>query len=62
MGNKTSMTKKILQGMVLGLILGSLLNHFAADSDWVQTYLVMGLFHVLGAMFINMLKMLACRW
>ena len=58
MGNKTSMTKKILRGMVLGLVLGSLINNFAHDVAWVQDYLVIGLFHVLGAMFISMLKML----
>ena len=58
MGNKTSMTKKILRGMLLGLVLGSLINLFAADIQCVQDYLVMGLFHVLGAMFISMLKML----
>ncbi len=58
MGNKTSMTKKILRGMLLGLILGSLINTFAHDIAWVQDYLVMGIFHVLGAMFISMLKML----
>jgi len=58
MGNKTSMTKKILRGMLLGLVLGSLINNFAHDVAWVQDYLVIGLFHVLGAMFISMLKML----
>ena len=58
MGNKTSMTKKILRGMLLGLVLGSLINNFAHDVSWVQDYLVMGLFHVLGSMFISMLKML----
>ncbi|WP_038248149.1 dicarboxylate/amino acid:cation symporter [Ghiorsea bivora] len=58
MGNKTSMTKKILRGMLLGLVLGSLINIFAHDITWVQDYLVMGVFHVLGAMFISMLKML----
>ncbi len=58
MGNKTSMTKKILRGMLLGLVLGSLMNNFAHDVSWVQDYLVMGLFHVLGSMFISMLKML----
>jgi len=58
MDNKTSMTKKILRGMLLGLVLGSLINTFASEVVWVQDYLVMGLFHVLGAAFISMLKML----
>ena len=58
MTRKTSMTQKILRGMLLGLVLGSLINNFAHDVSWVQDYLVMGLFHVLGSMFISMLKML----
>jgi len=58
MDNKTSMTKKILRGMLLGLVLGSLINTFASETAWVQDYLVMGVFHVLGAAFISMLKML----
>lgn len=58
MDNKTSMTKKILRGMLLGLVLGSLINTFASEVVWVQDYLVMGVFHVLGAAFISMLKML----
>lgn len=44
--------------MVAGLIVGSVINHFAANIDWVQDYLVFGLFHVVGAIFISMLKML----
>ncbi|MCH9698347.1 MAG: dicarboxylate/amino acid:cation symporter [Gammaproteobacteria bacterium] len=58
MSQKTSITTKILIGMVLGLILGAMLNWLASGIDWVQTYLVHGLFHVVGAMFINSLKML----
>jgi len=58
MQNKKSMTSKILIWMLAGLIMGSLINNFAADTAWIQDYLVMGLFHVLGAMFISMLKML----
>nr|WP_206675238.1 dicarboxylate/amino acid:cation symporter [Mariprofundus sp. NF] len=52
------MTNKILLWMVAGLIVGSLINNFASDNRWIQTYLVMGLFHVVGAIFISMLKML----
>ena len=53
-----SMSTKILIWMVAGLILGSFINHFAAQVLWVQDYLVMGIFHVIGAIFISMLKML----
>jgi len=52
------MTTKILIWMVAGLLLGSLINAFASDIAFVQDYFVNGLFHVLGAIFINLLKML----
>ena len=55
---KMSMTTKILIWMVCGLILGSLINAFASDIAFVQDYLVNGLFHVVGALFIGSLKML----
>ena len=58
MKQKTGMTTKILIWMVAGLIVGSLINSFAQDIAPVQEYLVLGLFHVIGAIFINMLKML----
>ena len=53
-----SITTKILIAMALGLLLGSVLNHLAADSALVQTYLIEGFFHTIGTMFINALKML----
>ncbi len=55
---KAPITTKILIAMALGLGLGSLLNGFAGDNAFIQTYLVNGVFHVLGAAFINCLKML----
>ncbi|MDQ6967468.1 MAG: dicarboxylate/amino acid:cation symporter [Mariprofundaceae bacterium] len=58
MKKKMHMTTKILIWMAAGLITGSLINTFAAHIAWVQDYLVNGLFHVIGAMFINLLKML----
>jgi len=53
-----NMTKTILVWMIAGLVVGSLINAFARDVAFVQEYLVDGLFHVVGAMFINALKML----
>ncbi len=53
-----TITTKILIAMCIGLVLGSLLNAFASKIDFVQTYLVNGLFYVVGKMFINALKML----
>jgi len=58
MKKKMHMTTKILIWMAAGLITGSLINTFASEVVWIQDYLVNGLFHVLGAMFINLLKML----
>ena len=53
-----TMTTKILIWMVAGLVLGSLINWLASDVAVIQDYLVNGLFHVVGAMFITGLKML----
>ena len=58
MNNKMTITTKILIGMVIGFVLGSLINAFAGDVGFIQTYFVNGLFHVIGKAFINALKML----
>ncbi len=58
MSQKQTMTTKILIWMVAGLALGSLLNAFASSSEFINTYVVNGLFHVVGEIFINLLKML----
>ncbi len=58
MSSKMTMTTKILIWMVAGLLVGSLINATMADVEFVQTYLVGGLFHVMGALFISLLKML----
>lgn len=52
------MTTKILIWMLAGLVLGSLINAFAKDVEFIQDYFVHGVFHVLGSIFINLLKML----
>ncbi|WAK04087.1 dicarboxylate/amino acid:cation symporter [Methylobacter sp. YRD-M1] len=58
MPHKTPITTKILIAMVIGLLSGSLINAFGKDVAFIQTYLVDGLFYVVGAAFINALKML----
>lgn len=58
MAKKMTMTTKILIWMGAGLVLGSMINAFASDVDFIQDYFVMGLFHVMGALFITLLKML----
>ena len=44
--------------MGLGLITGSLINAWSGGYAFIQDYLVNGLFHVVGAAFVNALKML----
>ncbi len=58
MQKKMDMTTKILIYMGFGLVIGSLINAFASDVAFIQDYFVNGLFHVIGALFINALKML----
>lgn len=58
MSSKMTMTTKILIWMAAGLAIGSLINATLSQVEWVQTYLVNGLFHVVGAAFVSMLKML----
>ncbi len=53
-----NITTKILIWMIAGLTLGSLINIFAANNSVIQNYLVNGLFHIAGTVFINLLKML----
>ncbi len=58
MSTKMTMTTKILIWMAAGLIVGSLINTTLAQQEWVQAYLINGLFHVVGTLFISTLKML----
>jgi len=58
MTQKISLTNKILIAMGSGLLLGSLINHYAVDQAIIQNYFVNGIFHVIGSAFINALKML----
>ena len=53
-----NLSARILIGMGLGAALGLLINLFATDIAWVDTYIVNGLFHVLGKIFIASLQML----
>ena len=57
---KMSLTTKVLLGMVLGIALGLALNltGMSAAGTFTGDYIVNGLFHVIGKMFVNSLKML----
>jgi len=55
-----SLTVKVLIGMALGIIVGLFFNltGLNAEGSFVNEYIVNGLFHVIGKMFVNALKML----
>ncbi len=55
---KMSLTMKILLGLILGLITGVVINYFFTGNEFVDTWLVKGLFDLGGGIFLNLLKML----
>ena len=58
MNKNTSITQQILIAMAVGLIIGSLINTFADTNEWIKSFIVQGVFHVIGSGFVNALKML----
>ncbi|WP_035479379.1 dicarboxylate/amino acid:cation symporter [Aliagarivorans marinus] len=56
--NKMSLTHRILISMVAGIAMGVLLQTFAADSQFVQDYIINGLFNIVGTVFVSSLRML----
>ena len=60
MSNKMSLTSKVLIGMALGIIVGLGINmlHLNAHGSFIDVYIVNGLFHIIGKMFVVALKML----
>ena len=57
-GKRMSLTMRILVGMLIGGVLGVLVNIFLGGVPFVQTYFVDGLLKILGAVFVASLKML----
>ena len=55
--NKMSLSAKIFIAMILGAITGLVIN-VAGNPEWVQYWLIDGLFKVVGQIFISLLKML----
>ena len=57
---KLSLTMKVLIAMLLGIIVGLFFNlsHLNSEGSFVNTYIVNGVFYIIGKMFINALKML----
>ncbi len=57
---KLSLTVKVLLGMGLGIAIGLFFNLAGMNTpgSFINEYIVNGLFHVVGKMFVNSLKML----
>lgn len=54
-----NLANKVLIALVLGIVAGIIINTSGATSiAWVDTYLVNGVFHVVGKLFFNALQML----
>jgi Na+/H+-dicarboxylate symporter len=53
----SKLTKKILLGMILGIVMGTILNN-AALTGWVQTFFIDGLIEVGGRIFLASLKLM----
>ena len=51
------LTRQIVIAMLAGIVLGVALNRFGAG-PWLQTFLVDGLLHVVGSVFVSALKMM----
>lgn len=52
------LTAQILLAMFIGLILGIVLNQFVEPGDWIESYVLGGVLHVGGKIFIASLKLL----
>ena len=57
---KMSLTVKVMLGMGLGALVGLIINYLGlnVEGNIVNEYIVNGLFHIMGTMFITSLKML----
>lgn len=55
-----TLTTKVLLGMGLGIVVGLIINSLGLNTEgsFIQVYIVNGLFHITGAMFVTALKML----
>lgn len=56
--HRQSLTNQILLAMAAAIVTGVLLNAFAAQSAFIQDYVVGGLFHIGGKAFVNLLQMI----
>ncbi len=55
---KFSLTQRVLIGMCLGVVIGLFIQYFLNDVAFIHDYIVNGVFHVGGKVFVASLKML----
>lgn len=55
---KITLTKKIIFALILGMTVGSIINLSFSGSQFVEVYLIDGLFELLGTLFMNSIKMM----
>jgi len=53
-----SFTQRILIGMLAGVVIGTLLNSFGPAVPSVHAFLVDGVFHVVGSIFVSLLQLM----
>ena len=58
MKENLSLTLRIILAMILGLVTGLIIKFFFPASQLLQVFLIDGLFHIIGTIFIASLKML----
>lgn len=54
---KNNLTRRILTGMLIGIVLGSILNYFG-PVGWIKTFLIEGVVEVGSRVFLSSLKLL----
>ncbi|GAA4651220.1 dicarboxylate/amino acid:cation symporter [Kistimonas scapharcae] len=54
----SNLTTRILIALVGGILVGALIQHFASPEGMLQTWLVGGLFHAGGNIFVSMIKLM----
>ena len=55
---KMGLSARIITGMLLGAILGLLINNLAGDVSWIRIYVTDGILQIVGKIFVSSLQML----
>ena len=57
-GKTVNMTTWILVALIVGIVVGLVCSGFVKEGDWFDTYIIEGVFYVLGQWFIRLMQML----